>query len=206
MVLASPTLSYRHVRLEPLTLSHVAGLWQAGQDVGDTGLFTSVPQTEPDTRQYVMDAFAAQVAGAAQPFAIIAVRSREVVGSTRLAAFEYWNWGRQTRPERPGPDALEIGWTWLTQKAQRTPINTEAKWLLLNYAFETLLVERVLIKTDARNVRSRAAIERLGATFEGVLRRHCPAADGGLRDTAMYSIIAPEWSLLKVALRAKLER
>lgn len=206
MVLESATLSYRHVRLEPLTLGHVAGLWKAAQDVGDTGLLTSVPLSESETRQYVMDAVAAQVAGAAQPFAIMSMASGELVGTTRLATFEYWNWGRQARPVRPGPDALEIGWTWLAEKAQRSAINTEAKWLLLNYAFETLLVERVLIKTDARNVRSRAAIERIGGTFEGVFRRHAPAADGGVRDTAIYSIIAPEWATVKAALRAKLER
>ncbi len=189
-----------------MALSHVQGLWRAAQETGDTARFTTVPRTESATQDYVNAALAAYAANLAYPFSIIATASNEVVGSTRFASLEWWAWGDQTKPERPGPDAVEIGWTWLARRAQRTPINTEAKWLLLNYAFETLRVERVMLKTDARNERSRAAIERIGASFEGVLRCHGPAADGGVRDTATFSIVAPEWPSIKPLLWAKVER
>ncbi len=201
-----PALVGRHVKLEPMRLAHVPALWRAAQDLGDTGRFTTVPDSEGATLHYVSDALALHENNAAYPFTVIALASNEVVGSTRLATFDWWAWGKQTRPERPGPDALEIGWTWLVRRAQRTPINTEAKWLLLSYAFETMHVERVMLKTDARNLRSRAAIERIGASFEGELRCHGPAADGGVRDTAMFSIVAREWSQVKAALQAKLDR
>lgn len=201
-----PALQGRSVRLEPLSTSHVPGLWRAAQDIGDTGQLTIVPVSEPDTQIYVEDALASMRANQAYPFAIRSLADDTIVGSTRLATFERWAWGRQPKPDRSGPDAVEIGWTWLSQRAQRTAINTEAKWLLLSYAFETMRVERVMLKTDARNQRSRAAIQRIGATFEGILRRHGPAADGGVRDSAIFSIVAPEWPTLKAALQAKLDR
>ena len=98
------------------------------------------------------------------------------------------------------PDAVEIGSTWLAPSAQRTAINTHAKLLMLTHAFEAWAVLRVTLKTDARNLRSRAAIERIGARFDGVLRAHMPAFDGGVRDTAFYSIVAVEWPELRRAL------
>lgn len=203
---AYPALHGRSVRLEPLSTTHVPELFRAAQDMGDTGQFTSVPVSESDTQVYVDEALALVRANQAYPFAIRALADHNIVGSTRLTTFERWAWGRQPKPDRVGPDAVEIGWTWLSRSAQRTAINTEAKWLLLGYAFETMRVERVMLKTDARNQRSRAAIQRIGASFEGVLRRHGPAADGGVRDTAMFSIVTPEWPAVKAALRAKLER
>ena len=106
----------------------------------------------------------------------------------------------------PGvPVVAEIGATWLAPSVQRTPVNTEAKYLLLRHAFETWRLQRVSLKTDARNARSRAAIERLGARFDGVLRRFSPAADAGLRDAAFFSILDFEWPEVKPRLESLLE-
>ncbi|MEY2973809.1 MAG: hypothetical protein RIR49_229, partial [Actinomycetota bacterium] len=102
------------------------------------------------------------------------------------------------------PDAVEIGGTWLTPSAQRTGANTDAKLLMLAHAFDVLAVHRVTIKTDARNARSRANIERVGGVFEGVLRSHMRASDGAVRDTAMYSILAAEWPVVRERLRSRL--
>ena len=99
---------------------------------------------------------------------------------------------------------VEIGWTWLAAAAQRTPINTEAKLLMLTHAFETWRVHAVKLNTDARNARSRAAIERIGARFDGVLRAHRPASDGGIRDTAAFSLLEAEWPAAKRHLLARL--
>ncbi len=105
---------------------------------------------------------------------------------------------------RTSPDACEIGYTWLSPAAMRTAINTEAKLLLLTYAFEEGKVLRVCLHTDARNARSRAAIEGIGGQFEGILRAHRMAADLTPRDSARYSIIAPEWPALKLRLRDRI--
>ena len=117
-------------------------------------------------------------------------------------------WDPRRWPGRAGLCALEIGWTWLATSAQRTGINVEAKLLLFEYAFETLGVVRVDLKTDARNTRSRRALERLGARFEGVLRHwsqsHAPGEEGLLRDSAVFSVIAAEWPATKAALCGRL--
>jgi len=104
----------------------------------------------------------------------------------------------------PVPSVLEIGGTWLTASAQRTGVNTEAKLLMLRHAFDTWDAERITFKTDARNARSRAAIERVGAQFEGIRRVHLRASDGGVRDTAYYSIIRAEWPDVRTGLEARL--
>jgi N-acetyltransferase len=120
-----------------------------------------------------------------------------------------WSWpATSTRAASVGPDAVEIGSTWLTPSAQRTPINTEAKFLLLAYAFESWCVERVQIKTDAENERSRAAILRLGAHFEGVLRAYQPsmARPGKPRDTAMYALTRADWPDVRAHLQGLLAR
>ena len=104
---------------------------------------------------------------------------------------EYWHPIGES--PRATPIAVEVGYTWLVAAAQRTGINAEAKVLMFDYAFDSLRVERVSLKTDARNERSRRNIERAGATFDGVLRRHMPASDGGFRDSAMYSLLREEW-------------
>jgi RimJ/RimL family protein N-acetyltransferase len=196
----------RAVLLEPMTLSHVASLWIAAQRVGDGALLTTVPSSKESTQRYVEDALAAKSAGRALPYVIVSISEGRVLGTTRFANIERWDFGALPRPRDNVFDVVEIGWTWLEQAAQRTGINTEAKLLLLTQAFDTFDVERVTLKTDVRNKRSRDAIERIGAKFEGVLRRHLPATDGGPRDTAMYSIVASEWPLVRASLTAKLAR
>jgi RimJ/RimL family protein N-acetyltransferase len=194
----------RHVRLEPMTAAATEGLWQAASRVGDSGRFTTFPKTHGETVRYVSAALDAKHAGSALPYVIVRLSTGSIVGSTRFANVERWD-AEHGDPTRPRVlDSVEIGWTWLEADAQRTAVNTEAKLLLLTHAFEALGVGRVTLKTDARNTLSRAAIERIGATFEGLLRRHMPASDGGVRDTAMYSIIAPEWPRVRELLLDRL--
>lgn len=204
--LAPVTLSGRHVRLEPLGLAHVPALVEVASGARETYALTQVPPDPPSMRRYVEIALAAQSQSLALPFATVDLASGRVVGCTRFGNIEYFVWpdGKPRRPPRC-PDAVEIGWTWLSQAVQRTAVNSEAKLLMLTHAFERLCVCRVNLRTDARNQRSRTAIERLGARLDGVLRAHTPAYDGaGIRDTATYSILAGEWPKLKVALQAKL--
>ena len=128
------------------------------------------------------------------------------MGSTRFGNIEFWAWP-PGNPRQRGthlPDVVEIGWTWLSRPTQRTGINTEAKLLMLAHAFEVWRVHRVSLMTDARNQRSRDAIARLGASFDGVLRAARVAADGGIRDTAAYSILDAEWPRVKAALLARI--
>jgi RimJ/RimL family protein N-acetyltransferase len=135
------------------------------------------------------------------PFAQVRTQDGMAVGCTAF-------WDPRTWPNRHDLRAIEIGWTWLAASAQGTGINAEAKLLLFTYAFETLGVARVDLKTDARNQRSRRAIERLGARFEGVLRNWSPSwapgEEGMLRDSAMFSVVATEWPTAKSALHARL--
>ncbi len=185
------------VRLEPLSHGHVAGLIDAASGPRDSFVLTWVPEpTRDSVTRYVDSALAAHHAGTALPFATVDVATSEVVGSTRFTAMQFWTHLDGTPSPGPGPDAVEIGYTWLNPRAQRTGINTEAKWLMLRHAFETWGCQRVEFRTDERNQRSRANIERVGATFEGALRRDRFNTDGhgdGVRTTVVYSIIGPEW-------------
>ncbi len=197
---APVVLTGRHVRLEPLTPDHVPGL--AAAAAGDRSTFglTPVPDGEAEAAAYVAGLLADAAQGLVLPFATV-LADGEVVGATRFLDLQYW--AVDDRP--PGvPVVAEIGGTWLTPRVQRTAVNTEAKLLMLRHAFETWRVLRVSLKTDARNARSRAAIERLGARFDGVLRAQSPAADGGLRDSAYFSILAAEWPDVKAGLQARL--
>jgi RimJ/RimL family protein N-acetyltransferase len=141
--------------------------------------------------------------GKLAPFAQIRRADGRAVGCTAY-------WDPRLWPGRSDLCAVEIGWTWLAASAQRTGINVEAKLLLMEHAFESMEVARVDLKTDARNQRSRQAIEGLGATFEGVLRSwsqsHAPGEDGRLRDSAMFSVIASDWPIVKSRLRSRLDR
>ncbi len=188
------TLAGRHVRLEPLSLAHGPELCAVGLDPEIWRWTASLVRTAADLRAYIETALEWQRQGTALPFAIIATASGRAVGSTRYA-----NIDRANR-------RLEIGWTWLARAAQRTPINTEAKYLLLRHAFETLDCIRVEFKTDALNERSRAALLRIGAKEEGILRSHVITATGRVRDSVYYSILAAEWPEVKAGLEAKLAR
>jgi RimJ/RimL family protein N-acetyltransferase len=194
------------VSLEPLSPEHVAALWAAASGPRDTFALTRVPASLEEVRAYVDDALAELARGASVPFVTRDVRAERVVGSTRFMTIERWKWPpRHAGNERPAgcADALEIGATWLAPGAQRTAVNTHAKLLMLTHAFEVWSVRRVMLKTDARNARSRAAMERVGARFDGVLRAHMPAFAGAVRATAYYSILASEWPEVKTALQGR---
>ncbi len=199
-------LAGRHVRLEPLALRHLPALVAAASGRRETFRLTTTPDGEPQAREYLTAALDAQAAGGALPFAIVSLALGRVVGSTRFGNLERWTWpkGHASARTDGAPDAGEIGWTWLAEEAQRTAVNTEAKRLMLAHAFETWQFHRITLKTDVRNTRSRAAIERLGARFDGVLRAHFPAVDGTLRDSATYSILAAEWPSVRANLDARL--
>jgi N-acetyltransferase len=199
-------LSGRHVRLEPLDHRHVDGL--AAAAAGERSLYqwSPVPQSKAGAASYVDTALAWFNAGTAVPFATVRVDDGTVIGSTRFFDLERWAWPQgHARNGRQAPDACEIGYTWLTRSAIRTAANTEAKLLMLTHAFETWQALRVCLHTDVRNQRSRAAIERIGGKFEGVLRSHRMAADFIARDSARFSIVAAEWPEVKQRLRRLLE-
>jgi N-acetyltransferase len=195
-----------HVRLEPLGPQHAEALLRAADESRATYAFTPVPATLPQMQAYVETALKEEERGESLPFAVID-NSGKVAGTTRFMTIEWWDWPGPPPPPVPaGPDVLEIGSTWYAERVQRTAVNTEAKLLLSTHAFETLRVRRIRWKTDARNERSRAAILRLGARFDGVLRAQRVASDGGVRDSAYYSMIASEWPEAKRALEVKLAR
>jgi RimJ/RimL family protein N-acetyltransferase len=199
------TLAGRRVRLEPLSLDHVPALVAAASESRATYGFTFVPVDAAAMAGYVRVALADQERGLAIPFATVDREDDHVVGSTRFGNIERWlsQPAAAAPPPSAVPHAVEIGWTWLAARAQRTAVNTEAKLLMLGHAFDEWGVERVSLRTDARNLRSRAAIERLGARLDGVLRAHMPAYDGGVRDTACYSILRSEWPEVKARLAAR---
>lgn len=181
-----PLLRGTLVRLEPLSQEHAQGLFARGRHAPD---WQYMPRScfvdLADARQWVDAALAA---ANQQPWAIVENARNRLVGSTR-----YLN----MRPEHRG---LEIGWTWLGQEWQRTGVNTEAKLLLLQHAFERLHCLRVEFKADARNLRSQAALERIGATREGVLRKHMIVQNDYARDSVYFSVIDTDWPQVKARL------
>lgn len=189
-------LEGRHVTLDPLAPEHAGQLFAASQTPSlwrwlPIPMFGSVNEVN----RWIEEARKVQATGTEVAFAIVRRSDGVVVGSTRYLDIR--------RPHR----ALEIGWTWLAPEAQRTPINTEAKLLLLTHAFEVHGAVRVQLKTDERNEQSRAAIARLGAVFEGILRNYQTRPhDGYVRNTAMYSITTAEWPTVKANLLARLVR
>jgi RimJ/RimL family protein N-acetyltransferase len=193
-----PELEGRHVRLEQLQPRHAAGL--AGASAEDPALYrwTPVPQGEAAAAEYIETAAAQREAGTAVPFAVVRIADGAVVGSTRLWDLVRWPWPQgHPRHGLRAPDVCEIGHTWLARSAIRTAANTEMKRLMLEHAFEVWQAESVCLHTDARNERSRRAMERIGAQFEGILRAHRLAIDCLPRDSARYSITAPEWPGIK---------
>jgi RimJ/RimL family protein N-acetyltransferase len=198
-------LTGEHVRLEPLTLDHAEGLAAAAE--GDEALYrwSPVPRGLDAARAYIATALSWRDAGTAVPFATVDRTNGAVIGSTRFWNLERWSWpDGHARRGREHPDGCEIGYTWLSPRAVRTAANTEAKLLMLRHAFEVWGVLRVCLHTDVRNTRSRAAMERIGAQFEGVLRAHRLAADHTARDSARYSIVAAEWPEVRARLAARL--
>ena len=196
LMLEHKPLCGARVALEPLTMGALDALFAAAQRVGPEGDLTSVPKNLAMAEVYIQKALSEQAEGRSLPYTTRDLSSGHIVGTTRFMNIEYWN------NERVLPDVVEIGATWLAREARRTYVNSEAKLLMLTHAFEVFGVERVTFKTDARNLRSRNAIERIGATYEGTLRRHGPAYDGGVRDAAFFSIIRAEWPDVQAKLRA----
>lgn len=175
-------LQGKHVRLEPLSEAHVSGLTEIGigQSFWDFMLYGNI-QTEEDMRNWVLDIRGRAENGTDLPFAVIHLASGRVAGATRYLNI------------MPKDRGLEIGGTWYGMDFQRSPVNTECKYLLLTHAFETVKCIRVQLKTDKRNERSQKAIERLGAKKEGILRNHMILPDGRYRDSVFYSILDTEW-------------
>ncbi|MBD0371168.1 MAG: GNAT family N-acetyltransferase [Pyrinomonadaceae bacterium] len=194
MLVHPVTLEGRSVRLEPLSLSHLADLGEVAFDEEIWRYTTSVIEKPEDLREYVETALQWQEEGIALPFATVDKQSGRAVGSTRYAAID----GANRR--------LEIGWTWIGREFQRTYVNTEAKCLMLAHAFEKLNCMRVEFKTDSLNEKSRRALLRIGAKEEGTFRNHMIMPSGRIRHSVYYSIIDTEWPEVKSALEEKLKR
>lgn len=200
-LLDGPVLEGTLVRLEPLEQRHASDLAEAAAQNRDSYGFTVVPAPD-EVAAYIDAHHARRAAGRLAPYAQISRATGRAVGCT-----SFWDprWTDWTEP--PALYAVEIGWTWLAASAQGTGLNAEAKLLLFRHAFEQWGVARVDLKTDARNTRSRAAIEAAGATFEGVLRQSArswvPGEEGRLRDAAIFSVVADEWPERRKALEAR---
>ena len=201
-----PALRGGHVRLEPLELHHANDLAAAAAEDPSLYRWSPIPQGDAAARRYVETALEWRTAGISAPFAIIRAADSRVIGSTRFFNLERWEWpAASERHGRGWLDGCEIGYTWLAASAVRTAANTESKLLMLTHAFEQWRALRVCFHTDARNERSAAALVRIGAKLEGVLRAHRLAADHIARDSRRYSIIAAEWPEVKSKLRNRLE-
>jgi RimJ/RimL family protein N-acetyltransferase len=188
---ATQTLEGRIVRLEPLRTEHEEGLWLASRDPRTWRWLSVVqPQSREEWHAFVAEALAAAAAGTEIP--LVTIRDDAVVGSTRFLAL------------RPEHLSVEIGWTWLHPSAWSTGANVEAKLLQLRHAFETWGCRRVELKTDALNERSRGALEALGASFEGIHRKHMLVRGGENRDSAWFAVTDDEWPAVRARLEARL--
>ncbi len=194
MVVEPVTLQGQYVRLEPLKMEHFDALWSVGQD-SELWKWTPYQINTPEKmRTYIQAALDGQELGTALPFVTIEQATDRVVGSTRFGNIDAPN------------HHVEIGWTWIDRQWQRTPVNTEAKFLMLQYAFEVWQCIRVELKTDVLNTRSRAAILRLGAKEEGIFRHHMITESDRLRDTVYFSIVDDEWPDVKARLQVLLAK
>lgn len=189
------TLQGKYVRLEPMGEQHILKLAEigAGQDFWSFMLYGEM-KTDADMRNWVLDILEREKKGGDLPFVAIHLLSGKVAGATR-----YLNMVPKDR-------GLEVGGTWYGKEFQRTAVNTECKYLLLTHAFEVLKTIRVQIKTDSTNLRSQAAIERIGAVKEGVLRNHMILPDGRIRHSVFYSILDSEWAGVKKNLETMLKK
>ncbi|MHB1445451.1 MAG: GNAT family N-acetyltransferase [Acidimicrobiales bacterium] len=195
------------IRLEPLYDEHVDDLVAAAAESRETYGLAQVPDGSAAMRDWVTRATQARDQGRQVPFVIRELISDQVVGSTRFHEMDAWQWPQGSSNQRSGPpDGVEIGSTWLSSSAQRTGVNIDAKLALMTHAFEAWKVHRVRFRTDERNIRSRRAIEALGASFDGVLRADKAGADNTVRNSAYYSILAPEWPAVKDRLKERLGR
>lgn len=188
------TLTGRHVRLEPLTMEHLGDLFAAGGKDDEVWRWQGgpTPRTRDELGFKLGELLEAAEHGTYIPFAVIRRATGRAVGWTTFMDIDAEN------------ERLEIGWTWYGRASWRTEVNTEAKLLLLTHAFEDLGMGRVQLKTDHMNQRSQAAIARLGAQLEGVLRRHRRRPDGTWRDTVYFSLLAEEWPAAKARLGARI--
>lgn len=193
MVVEPVILTGQHVRLEPMTETHIPALAEigAGQPFWHFMLYGDI-ETEADMRDWVLDILERATHGTDVPFVAVHLASGLVAGATRYMNISPKDYG------------LEIGGTWYGPEFQRTVVNTECKFLLLQHAFESLKAIRVQFKTDLRNERSQRAIERIGGVKEGVLRNHMIRPDGAYRDSVFYSILDTEWPAVKARLEGML--
>lgn len=184
-----------HVILEPIAMSHIDGLFEIGQQMDDWA-YLPIPGfcSRQEAEKWVGQALGLAERGLHFTFVLVHPSSGQLMGSTRYLNI------------RERDHGLEIGYTWLGEAYQRTAANTEAKYLLLKNAFESIGAHRVEFKTDLRNIRSQNAIERLGAQREGVFRRHMVAQGGHIRDSVYYSITDLDWPQVKKGLEDKLIR
>jgi len=189
---APPELHGKHVRLSPLKEAHLDGLCAIGLDPSLWEMTMQQIRSRDDMEAYISEALRQQELGLSLPYVILEDRFGSVIGSTRF--------GNIAREHH----RVEIGWTWVTPRWQRTAVNTEAKYLLLTCAFESFGCARVEFKTDALNAKSRKALRRIGAKEEGILRRHMVTDSDRFRDTVFYSILADEWPEVKRDLAARL--
>jgi len=193
MEVAPVTLEGRHVRLEPLSHGHAEGLAEVGLAEELWRWIPTPVRSKEEMVEYLAAALDEQRRGISLPFATIEKTGGRPIGSTRFANIDCIH------------HRVEIGWTWIAPNWQRTAVNTEAKFLMLRHAFETLKCIRVELKTDSLNEKSRAAIQRIGAKEEGTFRNHMITASGRLRHSVYFSIIDSEWPAAKTALQQKLD-
>lgn len=187
-------LDGKFVRLEPMEAGHVDALWEAGAEPELWRWTVSNIASRDDMQRYVETALDEMRRGVSLPFVTVEREAGQIVGSTRFGNIDTEN------------RKVEIGWTWIDTRWQRTHVNTEAKLLMLTHAFEVWKCIRVELKTDKLNEKSRNAIRRIGATEEGILRNHMITESGRLRDTVFFSIIESEWPQSRAALEEKLRR
>jgi N-acetyltransferase len=192
MQLGPVTLSGKHIRLEPLRPGHAGALLAVAQAPEIWTWMSALPVTPDAMDAWIAEALAAQDRGLEYPFTVILMAGNRVVGSTRYMDVQAASKG------------VEIGWTWYAPDTWGTAVNPEAKFLLLRHAFEEWGAIRVQLKTDLKNVRSQAAIKKLGAKQEGILRSHRFRRDGSIRDSVIFSIIRDEWPQVKAALESRL--
>lgn len=186
------TLNGSHIRLEPLRPRHFAGILAAGQNEAIFTHMSAVLNTPEAVDRFIMNALIAESKGLEYAFAVVRQTDGQVIGSTRFMDV------------LESEKNVEIGWTWYIQEEWGTAVNPEAKYLLLCHAFEVWGAKRVCWKTDERNLRSQAAIKKLGAQYEGTFRNHRRRPDGSWRSTVYFSVIDADWPAVKAGLEARL--